>query len=1132
MLAKFLLGPAGSGKTWTCVNEVQKELIRSPEGPPLIFVAPKQATFQIERQVLSGEALSGFTRLQILSFERLAKWVLEQVGSAVPRALTTQGRMMVLRAMIMEMETELKVFRSSCRSKGFASELGNLFAELVQYKVRSDHLEDATERLALRSLREKVRDVALILKRYREWKRKHGLIDPEEILQYATEAIVAHRHASSKKAHEMIGGLWLDGFAEMTTAEVDFLVSVIPHAGQSTLAFCLADKNPRGLKWHSSWNIVAQSYRRLEMKLRDGGIAPRSEYLKNHRQLGRFNHAPQLKHLEQYWEKPSTWMNPEPLLPAQLEMVACNRPEAEAVHAARQILRHVRNKGRYRECAVIVRSLEGWHAILRRVFESYRIPYFMDRREPISHHPLTELTRSVIRLAAFDWPHEDWFSILKTGLAWVSLDDVDELENEALEHGWKKQRWLESLDESEKTPEGRRRCHQRWNAGRERIVQPFLHFLEALRDLDFEPNGKQLCQELMRLWNALEIEKQLRDWAVESEGNHVHETVWNEMDRWLANVETALGDSRMNLRSWLQVLDAGLDHLTVGVVPPKLDQVMIGAIDRSRSPRLKLVMVLGLNEGQFPTPPGSTSLLTDADRKGLDEGGIHLAPDRRAQIGRERFYGYIAFTRSSEKLILSWSDRGAGGEETRASSLVARVRSMFPDSVVGHFSEEDVDAQPEAECELRSRMIRHWHADPDLELQMPPEWDALQRNLRPVIEGMREDRLSTEWSTALYGDELKGSVSRLEQFAQCPFQFFVGVGLKAQERKQFEVDARERGSFQHEALQLLHERIRESGLKWSSVDPDQAVAILDEVTTGLRRTFRDGLFEHEAKNRFEAGQMVQQLRQFVRTIFGWLNTYQLEPVAVELPFGMKEEDLGRPSEPAWTIELEGGQRIVFRGIIDRVDAWEDPQSGDVFFSVMDYKSSERRIDRKLLDNGIQIQLPAYAKALLNANRLGSFMPGRRIHPSGFFYLNLRGSFSSAPSRDEVISDPDSVLRKAYQHHGSLDSEHLDLFDSGALSTGQASGQFGFTMTPKGNLRKGGSVAVPAETFQKVLDQTEALVRQMGEEIFQGRIEVAPYRKGSSETACDQCDYRSVCRFNPWVQAYRILKPNSRKEGDK
>jgi ATP-dependent helicase/nuclease subunit B len=88
--ARFLLGPAGSGKTFRCLTEIRDALRENPDpdtgASGLILLAPKQTTFQLERQLLTGHSLDGYTRLRIFSFERLAQFVFEK-SSIVPPAV-------------------------------------------------------------------------------------------------------------------------------------------------------------------------------------------------------------------------------------------------------------------------------------------------------------------------------------------------------------------------------------------------------------------------------------------------------------------------------------------------------------------------------------------------------------------------------------------------------------------------------------------------------------------------------------------------------------------------------------------------------------------------------------------------------------------------------------------------------------------------------------------------------------------------------------------------------------------------------------------------------------------------------------------------------------------------------------
>ena len=217
--ARFLLGPAGSGKTFRCLAEIRAALAASPDGPPLILLAPKQATFQLERQLLEGGEISGFTRLQILSFDRLAKFVFEELNVAPPRLLSGEGRLMVLRALLQRHAEELKLFRGSARRAGFAQELGTLLAELQQHQFGPAKLRAlATNENLRRELRDKLHDLALLSEKYADWLREQGLSDANHLLEFATAALREKFQVSSFKFQ--VSGLWLDGFAEMTPQEL------------------------------------------------------------------------------------------------------------------------------------------------------------------------------------------------------------------------------------------------------------------------------------------------------------------------------------------------------------------------------------------------------------------------------------------------------------------------------------------------------------------------------------------------------------------------------------------------------------------------------------------------------------------------------------------------------------------------------------------------------------------------------------------------------------------------------------------------------------------------------------------------------------------------------------------------
>jgi ATP-dependent helicase/nuclease subunit B len=407
----------------------------------------------------------------------------------------------------------------------------------------------------------------------------------------------------------------------------------------------------------------------------------------------------------------------------------------------------------------------------------------------------------------------------------------------------------------------------------------------------------------------------------------------------------------------------------------------------------------------------------------------------------------------------------------------------------------------------------------------------------------------------------------LEEFAACPFRFFVHSGLRAEERKVFELDAREQGSFQHEVLKMFHEQLSAEGKRWCDITPPDARERVGKIAAVLALNYRDGLLRTDEQSRFTA----RVLQDFVETLVTWMRgQYEFDPAVAELKFGF-----GAGGAPAWEIDLGAGHKLALRGRIDRIDLCPDKERrGDrALCVVMDYKSGQKKLDKILVEHGVQLQLLAYLAAIrswppevwagLNLpaffslsspkeERAGERRPivsksnpltpalsplGRgegeepknlgafKIGPAGVFYVNLRGQYESGGTRDEALADAADARKRAYRHTGRFDATALPKLDSA-----KAADQFNYRLNKDGSLRSNSVEALPRAEFEELLDHVEAQLQEMGRAIFSGAAQVDPYRKGQ-ETPCDFCDYRAVCRIDPWTHRYRVLRPSAEKAFD-
>jgi len=395
-------------------------------------------------------------------------------------------------------------------------------------------------------------------------------------------------------------------------------------------------------------------------------------------------------------------------------------------------------------------------------------------------------------------------------------------------------------------------------------------------------------------------------------------------------------------------------------------------------------------------------------------------------------------------------------------------------------------------------------------------WPAYLTSARP---DQSQDSLGPELAGRLYGAVLRTSVSRIEQFAACPFKFFVHSGLRAEERKLFELDSKEQGTFQHDVLALFHQTLQREGKHWRDITPVDARACVGQIAANLLAGFRQGLLQASDQARFTASILTESLQDFVEVLVGWMREqYLFDPVEVELPFGVED------GTPAWNLELSNGKRLEVYGRIDRVDLYREPTGGRALCVVIDYKSSQKQLDALMMQNGLQLQLLTYLGVLRQWPSPKDKFGVERLEPAGVFYVNLRGRYGAERNRVDALAEPEQSRRMAYRHFGRYNLSAVPYLDS--RSDSRQGDQFSYRFNKNGQLHAGCREALAPELFQALLSESEAILREMAQRVFAGSAEVAPYRKGQV-TACDQCTYQAVCRIDPWTHPFRALSFNAR-----
>jgi ATP-dependent helicase/nuclease subunit B len=412
----------------------------------------------------------------------------------------------------------------------------------------------------------------------------------------------------------------------------------------------------------------------------------------------RFSQNPTLAHLEQAffcWPR-----RPYSAEPAQIKLVAAHNRQAEVEWVAREIVDLARDRNcRWREISVLVRDLNLYEELLEQVFADYAIPVFIDYKRPIRHHPLVELLRSALETVNTGWASAPVFRYLKTDFVPITREEVDRLENYCLAHGIKGKRWIDGqpwtyrrrggLSERDTELSPAQTAAQaaelneleEINRSREQAIHDLAEFSRAV---EANNSFREISTALYNLINRLGVKEKLEEWAREAQANRQlirareHAQIYNQVLNLLDEMVEAMGDQTTSVEGYLKVLETGLENLRLGLIPPGLDQVFVGSLDRSRHSEVRANFILGVNDGVLPARPAGDGMLTNHEREQLAVRGLKLAPDAKRSLFDEQYLIYLGLTRATEHLGISYALADQQGNALNPSLLIKELQEILP----------------------------------------------------------------------------------------------------------------------------------------------------------------------------------------------------------------------------------------------------------------------------------------------------------------------------------------------------------------------------------------------------------------------------------------------------------------------
>ena len=1091
MSLKIIYGKSGTGKSEYIFKEIAKK-IEDNQKEKIYVITPEQFSFTAEKKLLDSIKASAVISAEVITFNRMAYRVMKELGSAKTN-LSSTGKSMLIYKILAEEKKNLKFIGKSQENVDL---IGTQITEFKKHGVTVENLKNVVQKTENKYLKAKLNDMLDVYEKYTEY-IQNEYIDENDNLTILAEKLDFVKDFDNSY-------IYIDEFVGFTYQEYEIIRKLLRKAKQIQVTVCTdtinPDNNPDKDLFYENKKTIDKLYNiaKQENCLIEKPVKLEKAY--------RFK-TEELAHLEKNiyaipYKKYEEDVN-------NINLFLAKNQYSEIENVAENIVKLVRDKQfRYKDISVITKDLEGYANLCKAIFEKYDIPVFIDEKKDLSENVLVKYVLAVLNIFAKNWSYESVMEYVKTGLVnEVDDEDINIIENYALRWGIKGSKWYNGdwnfYNESEEE-------QKKILFIREKIIVPLLSFKKELaKENTVKGITTRLYNYLIENHINTNIEEKIKDLeeAGKIEKAKEYETSFKIIIDIFDEIVMVLGDKKINFEQYASILKIGLSSKGLGKIPLTQDQVTVGDVDRSRSHKVKAVFIIGLNDGMFPSVNSNDGFFNYLDRDYLKNQGTELAKGTLEKLYDDNFNIYKAFSASEEQIYLSYASSDLEGKSLRPSILINRIKKMFPNlteqSDVIEKQSEVITEESTFETLLdKLRDFRDGKSIDPIWFELynyyinSDKWkERLQNSIRALNYNIKPEELDKNIVKKLYGDNLKTSVSRLEQYESCPFSYYLKYGLNLSEKEDFKIQSIDTGTFMHDVIDSFFEKLHSIGIKVKEIEKEKIDEIVEEIIEEKLKLKKNYIFTGIPKYKVLSNRLSKVVKKSIEYIVDSLKNSEFEIMGNEVEFKDGKE------YPAIQIELENGKKVEITGKIDRIDIAKTPEGK--YIRIIDYKSSTKDINLNEVVAGLQLQLLTYLDAVCNIED---------VLPAGVLYFNLIDPNIKAKEKldEEKI---EQEIRKQFKMKGLIlaDIDIVKKMDT-KLEKGN-SNIIPAYIDKNGNLANKSST-ITRQQFENLQKYTNKIIKQISNNILSGNIDIKPYYKiKGGKTPCEYCKYKSICNFN-------------------
>ena len=1028
---------------------------------PQVLLVPEHISHEAEVDLCRALGPTASRDAEVLSFQSLGSRVLAQTGGLAEFTLDGGGKLLTMRLALQELHSRLKVFGRPSQRAAFLRQLTDLTEEFYAYEITPQALWQQVEDME-GAMGDKLRDLALLYAAYDGKLHAEG-VDARSRLQKLRDRLAESDYLRGKD-------VYLDGFSYLNKLEESVLEQVMRQAESVTVTL-LGDRAEGTL-----FQNALRQRQRLERMARQLGTECEIVWLTG-------SGKGPLAHLEKHLLGEDMPYEGDDCR-QQVALWECGTVYGEVERTAAQIRKLVASGAcRWRDIAVTARNMEVYGPVIESVFQRDGIPAYISRRSDILAKPPLTMLLGAVDAVTGGFRREDMFRYLKTGMAGITAEECDLLENYVILWSIRGNMWLRDTEWTanpdgygqEMTPERQHRIRQK-------VRSTLLPLSDGLKD---RPKARDKAEMLYIFAEESGVPQRLKETTEEllrqgqAQLAEEYSQLWRILCGVLDQMAEILGEMELSGEEFARLLRLVLTQYSVGTIPATLDQVKVSELTRNDRHSVKRLFLLGANDHVLPQPPSGHGLLEPEEREILQQRDILLSDAAFDPLDNELQNIYACLAQPSEHLTVSYPVTDHNGGQLRPSFVVRRLERLFP----GLMPERETVrlltpavALEEAGQEMGGSLWRYFAGREEYAGTLA----AMER-----ARQLRRGRLSPAAVQSLYGTRMGMSASRMDRVRQCHFGYFMQYGLRAKERRPAGFEAPEIGTFLHYLLENTAREVAGSG-GWAAVKTPQLHAMVRKYIDLYIRDEIPGYEEKSARFRYLFGRLRTTAEDIVDRMAEELAESDFKPVAFELGFGGRDGTL-----PAITIQ-EGDATLSVSGKVDRVDGWL--HDGKLYLRVVDYKTGRKSFDLSDVRYGLGIQMLLYLFTL----RSNAAQVYKNPVAAGVLYL-AGDPVLKTGSRAEAAAAP------VYKVDGLVLNDELVVRGMDRDATGMfVPFAFGKDGAPRASAK-----LASLEKLGNIEKHLDALVVEMARGLYAGEIDAVPLRT-AAHCPCDVCDYRPVC----------------------